>query len=116
MNDWFVQLMKQAPVVRPPLNIVPSNVDPLKLLNALPRQPQQPPQLAFVVSGLMAPCARFPRGGAAAIFFTPRCQRSGCPANSAHRSVVDVPSVTWSMLILAPLKALLFITPWLLRH
>src|SRR5579864_8006513 len=108
--------MKQAPVVRPPLKFVPSNVDPFKLLYASPRHPQHPPQLAFVGKGQMAPCVRFPAGGAAAIFFTPFCQRSGFPANSAQRRVVEVPSVTWSMLILAPLKALLFITPCLLAH
>ena len=50
-----MQLMTQAPVVRPPLNIVPSNVDPFKLLYAFPRQPQQPPQLALVVQRTNGP-------------------------------------------------------------
>ena len=52
-----------------------------------------------------------------AIFFTPRCHRSGSPANSPVKIVVEVPSVIDSMLTLANWKAWLFITPaWLASY
>src|SRR5579872_3377063 len=66
-------------------------------------QPQQPPKFVFGVGGCFGQpqcggyeqpaAARFPpQATGLAILFTPRCHKSGRPANSAQKIVVDVPS------------------------
>src|SRR5579872_5293019 len=89
-----MQLTKQAGegpfglCVLPPTSgagAVPSNVEPISVIQALSMQLQHPPALG---NGPNAPAGAF----------TPRCQISGRPASSPQKMVVDVPSVIWSIL------------------
>src|SRR5580704_990367 len=85
--------MMQA--VAPLDGCVPSNEEPQTWFHPLSMQPQHPPKLA----GIVMPPSKGGHGAKlAAVFFTPRCQRSGRPASSAQKIVVEVPSVIVSML------------------
>jgi hypothetical protein len=103
---WFVQLMKQTATFWPKVLVAvhPVNVEPNIWLYALSRQLQHPP--AFADGGAEpipmpgAGCCRHPGGQHKkdfATFFTPRTQRSGRPASSPTKIVVEVPSMIWSM-------------------
>lgn len=63
---------------------VPSNVEPLRTIQPLSMQAQHPPALGNGVTGALAT-------------FTPRSHKSGRPASSAQKIVVDVPSMIRSI-------------------